>query len=123
MSNTTYTVFDANDSSNIYGRGLTAVQAMNETLTDDGYRYEIRKSEFQGAVCWDLYHSDGSANSTRSARHMVKTFIFSMIDDEAQAEQEIAERAIAAGWNGMPGVMTDEAFDAMLAQIAADDAE
>jgi hypothetical protein len=120
---TTYTVFDTNDSSNIYGRGLTAEHAMNEILTYDGYRYEIRKSDFQGSVCWDLYHSDGSANSTRSARHLVKTGIFSLIDDEARAEQEIAERVIAAGWTGLPDVMADEDFDAMLAQIAADEAE
>ena len=120
---TTYTVFDADDSSNIYGRGLTVEQAMDEILTYDGYRYEIKKSDFHGSVCWDLYHSDGSAASTRGARHMVKTVIFSLVEDEAQAMREIAEHVIAAGWNRVPDVMTDEAFDAMLAEIAKDEAE
>jgi hypothetical protein len=120
---TTYTVFDANDSSRIYGRSLTAFEAMSKILTYDGYRYEIRKSDFQGSVCWDLYHSDGSVYSTRGADHMVKTVIFSLIGDEAHAEQEIAEHVIAAGWDGLPEVMTDEDFDAMLAEIAADEAE
>ena len=120
---TTYTVFDANESNNIYGRGLTAEQAMDEILTYDGYRYEIQKSDFQGSVCWDLYHSDGSVASTRGACHMVKTVIFSLIEDEVQATREIAERVIAAGWSRVPDVMTDEAFDAMLAEIAEDEAE
>jgi hypothetical protein len=61
----TYTVFDPQDTSRIYGRGLTAAQAMHEILTYDGYRYEIRKTEYRGAVCWDLYTSDGSENSVR----------------------------------------------------------
>jgi len=47
---TMYTVLDAGDSSKIYGRGLTAEQAMHEHLTYDGHRYEIRKSDFQGSV-------------------------------------------------------------------------
>lgn len=120
---TTYTVFDSSDFNRIYGRGLTAVQAMNEILTYDGYRYEIRKSEFRGSVCWDLWHSDGSAASTRGARHMVKTVIFSLIEDEAHARQEIAEAVIVAGWNGLPEVMNDEDFKAMLAEITGQDEE
>ena len=54
---------------------------------------------------------------------MVKTVIFSLVEDEAQAMREIAEHVIAAGWNRVPDVMTDEAFDAMLAEIAKDEAE
>lgn len=113
-----YTVFDANDSSVIYGRGLTSEQAMHEILTYDGYQYEIVKTDFKGSVCWELYHSDGSANSTRGARHMVKTLVFSMIEDGAQAAHEIAEKVIAAGWNDVPSVMTDEAFDALVEQAS-----
>ena len=125
---TKYTVFDANDASNIFGRGLTAVEAMEVILTDDGYRFEIRKSVFLTSVCWDLYRSDGSANSTRGARDMVKTFVFSFIEDEAQAEQEIAkrvieERSIEDSWRGLPCVMTDTAFDEVMAEIAADEEE
>jgi hypothetical protein len=112
---TTYTVFDAQDSSRIFGRGLTAEQAMHEFLTYDGYRYEIRKT----ATSYDLYHSDGSENSTRSARHMVKTVVFSLLTAKSDAIKEIAERVVVAGWDG-PEIMTDEAFDAVLVEIEAE---
>ena len=118
---TSYTVFDANDSSRIYGAGLTAEEAMSEILTYDGYRYEIRQSKFvNGRPCWDLWHSDGSENSPRGARHLVKTLAFSLESDEAVAAREIAEQVIYAGWPGMPECMTDEAFAAMVAQAASD---
>jgi hypothetical protein len=120
---TTYTVFDGNESSKIYGRGLTAEEAMNEILTYDGYRYEIVTSKFQGSVCWDLYHSVDSEASTRGARDFVKTGIFSFIEDEARATHQIAERVIMAGWSRVPDVMTDEAFDDMLAEVARDNAD
>lgn len=115
---TTYTVFNTQDSSIIYGRGLTAVDAMDIMLSDDGYRWEIRHED----GCYHLYHSDGSANSTRGAAHMVETVIFSVSDDKNAAENEIAEKVIAAGWSRLPTAMTDEDFAAMQAQIAAEDA-
>ena len=113
---TTYTVFDDGDF-RVLGRGLAAEDAMAVMLTHDGYRYEIRKSEFQGGICWDLYHSDGSATSTR-ARHMVKTVAFSLVEGETDATREIAEQVIAAGWTRMPQAMADRDFDAMMADVA-----
>ena len=130
----TYTVFDANDASNVFGRGLTAVQTMNVILTYEGDRYEILKSYVQGAVCWDLYHSAGSAHSSRS---MVKTGVFSLIENKAKAKREIAKIVCAANWRGLNWrglhwpelkwserhfVLKDKGFNAMLAEIAADEA-
>jgi hypothetical protein len=115
---TTYTVFDGNDSSRLYGSGLTAEEAMSEILTYDGYRYEIRKGEFKGLACWELWHSDSSENSTRGARHMVKTVAFSLAEDEVTATREIAVEVIAAGWSRMPECVTDEDYHAMQAEIA-----
>lgn len=38
---TTYTVFNDHDSSEVYGRGLSATKAMHEILTYDGHDYRI----------------------------------------------------------------------------------
>lgn len=119
---TTYTVYSAEHGS-VYGRNLTAEEAMSKLLTHDGYRYEIRKGEYKGEVCWELWHSDGSQNSTRGARHMVKTVTFSFEEDEADATQEIAEEVIKAGWSRMPECMADEDYDAMQAEVAREQAE
>jgi hypothetical protein len=116
----TYTVFDCNDTDRIFGNALTAPQAMDEILSCDGYAYEIRRSEFNGKVCWELWGSDGSAASPRGARHMNKTTIFSFAAAEHEATQEIAEAVIASGWDGNPGCMTDDAFAAMRAEMDAE---
>lgn len=118
---TTYTVFTNESATEIVGRGLTAEQAMDELLSHDGYAWEIRR-EADGDG-WRLWHSDGSAYSTRGARHMVATVAFSLADDKADAAREIAERVIAAGWRGLPDCMTDEDYDAMMARIGAEEAE
>jgi len=54
---------------------------------------------------------------------MTKTVLFSLIEDEAQAENEVAERVIAAGWPRLPVVMTDEDFAQMLADAAEENEE
>jgi hypothetical protein len=115
----TYTVFDPNDSSNIYGQNLTAIQAMEELLTYDGYAFEIREESWQGSTIWQLYHSDGSANSTRSARHLQKTVVFSLKKDKQQAHEEIALAVITANWPRLPEVMSDDDFEAYKAQLSA----
>ena len=114
----TYTTYT--DSSGIEGahRHLSAVDAMDNMLTYDGYRYEIRpEADGNG---WRLWCSDGSENSTRGARHMVRTVVYSLDQSREFATFEIAERVIFAGWPRMPECMTDEAFDAMLADIAVE---
>jgi len=115
----TYTVYGESTPLDAAERHLRATEAMDRLLSYDGYRYEIRRSEFNGRPCWDLWQSDGSENSTRGARHLVKTVVFSMAGNEAGATQEIAEKVCVADWPRMPFCMTDEAFDAMLAEIAA----
>lgn len=113
---TTYTVYRAEDSSDNEA-GLTAVEAMDRIMSHDGYEYDIRPMDGGG---WALWHSDGSRNSTRGARHMVKTVAFSLAADRAAAEQEIAECVIKARWPRLPEAMPDADFSAMMAQIAAD---
>jgi hypothetical protein len=61
----TYTVFDPQDTSRIYGRGLTAAPAMHEIMTYDGYRYEIRKTEYRDAEWFDQNTSSLPSNSPR----------------------------------------------------------
>lgn len=118
---TTYTVFTNSNATEIIGRHMSAEQAMDELLSHDGYAWQIRReNDGEG---WRLWHSDGSANSTRGARHMVKTVAFSLKDNEAAATREIAEQVCRAGWRRLPDCMTDDDYDAMMAQIAADEAE
>ena len=117
---TTYTVFANADATDVIDRHLTAEQAMEELLVHDGYAYEIRREE--DGRGWRLWRSDGSAYSTRGARHMVETVAFSLEDDEAAATAEIAEYVCRAGWRRLPDCMTDEDYDAMMAQIDADNA-
>jgi hypothetical protein len=118
---TTYTLVDHNGT--VLNQGLTAVEAMDEILTYDGYRYEIKDSYLNGLVCWDLWHSDGSENSPRGASHMRPTILHSFEEDEAKARQDIAEQLIKAGWSRMPEAMTDEDYAAMMADLAAQEAD
>ena len=64
---TTYTVIAPGGT--VIDRNLTALQAMREILTYDGYAYRFRRDKAGNLY---LYHSDGSANSSRGARHFVR---------------------------------------------------
>lgn len=110
---TRYTVFNSNDSDEIYGRGLTAIEAMHEVLTYDGYLYEIRSAKFHGARIYELWHSQYSANSTMGGK-LVKTVITSFASGRKAAIEDIAQQMITAGWDGRPDCLQDEDFDAML---------
>lgn len=110
---TLYTVYDPNNGYEI-ARHLTAQDAMDELLTHDGYRYEIKRE----GDAWVLYHSDGSEASMRGARHMIRTVVFSLADEEEVAREEIARAVIAAGWPHMPECTTDEAYDRMQAEAS-----
>ena len=116
---TTYTVFNPQDSDE-HESGLTALEAMDRILTDDGFRYEIRPgADGRG---WRLWHSDGSANSTRGARHFVATVAFSVREAEIEATEEIAATVITADWDHLPVAMTDDEFRAMrTAEVAGSD--
>ena len=121
---TTYTVM--NGAGTVQASGCTLEEAANEVLTYDDYAFEIRRAEprwdVHGEPQWQLWHSDGSAASTRSARHLVLTRIGVYAATKEAAWPGIAAEVIAnADWFKGCTVMTDADYDAMLAEIAADE--
>ena len=112
---TTYTVLCPYGT--VIDRNLTALQAMREILTYDGYAYRFRRDKAGNLY---LYHSDGSANSTRGARHFVRCVsnINSSLPGIA-GQREIAEQVILSDWPRLPEAMTDEDYDYNDAAIAA----
>ena len=113
---TTYTVIAPGGT--VIGRNLTALRAMREMLTYDGYAYRFRRDRAGNLF---LYHTDGSANSTRGARNFVRCIgeINSSLPGIA-GQREIAELVINADWPRLPEAMTDADYDALQAQISAD---
>ena len=105
---TTYTVLSPSGS--VIDRNLTALQAMREMLTYDGYAYRFRRDKAGNLF---LYHTNGSANSTRGARNFVRCVgeINSSLPGVA-GQREIAELVISAGWPRLPEAMTDADYDA-----------
>ena len=105
---TTYTVISPGG--DVIDRNLTALQAMREMLTYDGYAYRFRRDKAGNLY---LYHSDGSVNSTRGARHFVRCVseINSSLAGIA-GQREIAEQVINAAWPRLPEAMTDADYDA-----------
>ena len=115
--NTTYTVTDNNG--DVIDSGLTATEAMDLILTDDGHEWEIRpEADGEGFRLWTSTHS---RNST-AYNGLTRSVVYSLATDAATAEQEIAEKVIAAGWPRKPDAVTDEAHAAMMAEIEADEA-
>lgn len=108
----TYTVFRSDESSTAIQR-LPLAQAAHTLLVTDGYAYEVH--EEKGGLK-TLYVSDGSANSTRSARHMNPTRIMGWCEDD------IWKQVVTINWRGYEA-MTDEAFDAMQKRIADENKE
>ena len=82
---TTYTVRDHEEVT----RGLTAVEAADILLTQDGHEYEIRPEE--DGVGYRLWNTAFSRNST-AYNGLRKTVIYSLAQALEQAEAEIAER-------------------------------
>jgi hypothetical protein len=119
---TTYTVYNPNDGV-VYARGLTAVEAMSEILTYDGYRYEIRTAIYENLTFWELWHSDASGSSMRGASHMRKTRIYSAYPDATDAAEEIAREVIAAQWPRMPQCLSDAEYNAMQDEAVSEAAE
>ena len=105
---TTYTVISPSGS--VIDRNLTALQAMREILTYDGYDYRFRRNKAGNLF---LYHSDGSVNSTRGARNFVRCVggINSALPGVA-GQREIAEQVILSEWPRLPEAMTDADYDA-----------
>lgn len=118
---TTYTVFQANDSS-IFTSGLSLADAANTVLTDDGFEWEIRPdADGEGFRLWA---SNASRNST-AYKGLRQSTTWSLASDRETAETEIFGKVIATGpgrSNGME-VVTDERFAAMLAEIDDEDVD
>jgi hypothetical protein len=113
---TTYTVLSSTSGEAI-ATGLTAAEAMQEILTDDGHEYEIRpEADGHGSRLWT---STYSRNST-AYNGLTASVVYSLAADEAEAEQEIAAKVIAAHWPRKPEAMTDEAYTAMRAEMDAE---
>jgi hypothetical protein len=104
---TTYTVIAPGGT--VIDRNLTALQAMREILTYDGYAYRFRRDKAGNLF---LYHSDGSVNSTRNARNFVRCVggINSALPGIA-GQREIAELVINADWPRLPEAMTDQDYN------------
>lgn len=102
--------------------GLSAVDAAEILLTDDGYEYEMRADADGG---YTLYVSPYSRNSTLGGRPMVRSVIYTNETDEELAARDIAEAVIRSGhWEkGELNCMTDEQHAAMMAELAADEQE
>lgn len=110
---TTYTVFRADDSSVIEGRGLSLREAADALLTADGYAYELRTDPTFG---FELFISDGSRNSTRGARNMISAALGGYYGD---TEDEVWRKVVVDEWRGYEA-MTDEAYDDMVARLKAE---
>ncbi|OYV89662.1 MAG: hypothetical protein B7Z57_11580 [Acidiphilium sp. 37-60-79] len=89
---------------------------MREILTYDGRQFEIRTVEEKPYTHYDLWSKD--LNSGWS-----KTVVGSWADTRAEAEQEIAQSVIDAGWDRHPEAMLDADFDEMIARIDAENEE
>lgn len=113
MMTTLYTVTDCN-SGDMIDTACTAAEAMHIILTDDGHQYEIRpEADGDGFRLWT---STYSRNST-AWNGLTKSTVYSLEVDAEKAEQEIAEKVIAAGWPRKPEAMTDERYAEMLAEM------
>jgi hypothetical protein len=114
-----YTVFHQDDAF-APQIGLTLEQAATELLTYDGHDFEIRDGGNSG---FELWHTQFSRNGTLGGRPMVQTVIWSIKSDRAEAETEIFEKVIASGYWTPMEAMKDQAFEAMMAQIALENME
>ena len=114
---TTYTVIDRDGT--VIDRNLTALKAMAAILEHDGYAWKFMRAA-NGYL--SLWHSDGSANSTRGARHFVKTVAGSPLAGLA-GRRAVARQVISAAWPRLPEAMTDADYDDLQAQFAADNAD
>lgn len=121
---TTYTVINRS-SGEPEGRNLSATDAADIILSHDGHEYELQPVGIGG---WQLYVSRGSRNSFGGTRGMTECYVFgrqfarSYKPTKDEAWQEIAEMVCkgSGNWESVPEIMTDESYDAMLAEIAKD---
>lgn len=117
---TTYTIITRNG--DVLERGLSAEWAAREALSYDSNTFEIRQhEEGEGFVLWCSPFSRASA----AYRGVSPTFTFSLANDREKAEAEIFAKVIAAPdgtFNGC-SIMTDAAYDEMIAEATKWDEE
>lgn len=107
---TTYTVISRNSGEPI-DRHLTAAEAAQVILTDDGRDYDLRQDEFG----WTLWSRQQVAYIGWAA-----TVATSIHDDRDLAEADIFQQVIYAHWAGHPEAITDAAYDRMIADLDAE---
>jgi hypothetical protein len=109
---TTYTVYDPTDSSN-HTSGLSAAEAADMLLSDDGQEWEVRPLEGEpGFVLWTRQQVAG--------RKWTKCAMWSLADTLEAATAEILGKVLVAETRSGPEAMTDKAFARMQADVALD---
>ena len=123
---TGYTVYNYHSGA-VKGRGLSVEQAAEIVLTYDGARYEVRREpvryDFNDQSAWQLYVArpgsrdyflcwDGPSPHGRLIRDYAAS--------EAEAWAKLAPMVLTADWPHPFGCVTDEEYDAMQAEIAAE---
>lgn len=110
---TTYTVYNSDESDCIFGRGLSAVEAMHEVLSYDvaNYRHEVTGNVKQG---WTLH-----AMSEHAGVGMYEVGT-SFAETEDEAMKEIALEVLARTPGGKIVAEPDDAFDKWNADLAAE---
>lgn len=102
----TYTVFKTDDSSEIYGHDMSAVDAMSEILRYDGHDFRIEQND----DFWTLRVSSGSRDSTAGlGRFNIVTEV--MADTEAEATEKLAQYVIEQSgydWSRLEAMETGE---------------
>jgi hypothetical protein len=103
--------------------GLTAVEAAQILLTDDGADYEIRAGEECGGILKGERHYELWIRKQVANKSWTKTVISGIAATEEDAEVEISESVIKSGhWEtGSLHCMTDASHAEMVAQLAADE--
>ena len=114
---TTYTVIDT--TGDIIKRHLSVEDAAHEILTHDGHGYEFRQCVDEG---WRLWVTPFSRNSPVGGKPLTPLF-WSSHDDLEKARAELFQRVIAETWRRYPEAVTDDAYDAMIAELAMQEAE
>lgn len=123
---TTYTVYSMN-SGTVEGRGLTAEQAADIILTNDGARYELRREDrggnATGESAWSIYAPnplgewvpvyDGPSPHGRLLRVYAAS--------EAEAWAKLASTVLTVDWRGGLSCMADAEYDAMMAELASEE--
>ncbi len=112
---TTYTIhLDGKDAIS----GLSVADAAGEILTADGQEFKIFRDE---PDCWRLWQRQEVANVRW---HALSIWSFEETEDAAEADifQQVINRCLEGRWDRYTEIMTDDAYNAMVAQLAADEA-